>query len=197
MKRERTYKFISALLVIFTISFGDITRAQKVAIKAQPKEKQIEQPLEDLPNFKQIDEKFYRGGRPSKAGIDELKRRGIKTIINLRSNEQDGADEEAQAKAAGLKFFKIPLNIWFRPKNSQMKKIMAVIDDKENQPVFVHCNLGADRTGMVTAIYQISHQGWTAKQANEEAKESGLGKWQFWMRDYINDFYRDFVKEKK
>lgn len=153
--------------------------------------------IEDLPNFKQIDENFYRGGRPTEAGIKELAKKGVKTVINLRNDKEDAAEEEKWVKSAGMKFFNVPLNIWYRPKDSQIKKIVDVIDGKENQPVYVHCNLGADRTGMVTAIYRISHNGWTAKQANAEAKESGLGKWQFWMRDYINDYYRDFVKGKK
>ncbi len=152
---------------------------------------------EDLPNFKSIDENFYRGGRPTEAGIKELAKKGVKTVINLRNNKEDAAEEEKWVKSAGLKFYNAPLNIWFRPKEAQIKKILAVIDSKENQPVYIHCNLGADRTGMVTAVYRISHNGWTAKQANAEAKESGLGKWQFWMRDYINDYYRDFVRGKK
>jgi tyrosine-protein phosphatase SIW14 len=151
----------------------------------------------DLPNFTRIDDILYRGGRPTEEGIKQLKAQGIKTVINLRNNKDDGAQEETWAKAAGLNFYNIPLNIWFRPKNARMNKIMAIIGEKENQPVYVHCNLGADRTGMVVAIYRISHDGWSADQANVEAKNSGLGKWQFWMRDYIKDYYRDFAKAKK
>jgi protein tyrosine/serine phosphatase len=140
---------------------------------------------------------LYRGGRPTEAGMKELVARGIKTVINLRNNLDDGAQEEVWAKAAGLNFYTVPLNIWFRPKKSQMDTIMNIVSRREDQPVYVHCNLGADRTGMVVAVYRISHDGWTAKQANEEAKDSGLGKWQFWMRDYINDHYKELQKQKK
>jgi protein tyrosine/serine phosphatase len=150
----------------------------------------------DLPNFTRIDDTLYRGGRPTEEGIKQLKAKGIKTVINLRNNKDDSAQEEIWVRAAGLNFYTVPLNIWFRPKNSQVNKITTIIGAKENQPVYVHCNLGADRTGMVVAIYRISHDGWTAKQANEEAEESGLGKWQFWMRDYIRDYYRDHQKGK-
>jgi uncharacterized protein (TIGR01244 family) len=189
MKFVKAQALFYSFLLILAPTGGYLSYAQKGTNK--------ETPVEDLPNFKQIDANLYRGGRPTEAGIKELARKGIKTVINLRNNKEDGTQEEVWAKAAGLKFYFVPLNIWFRPKDAQIKKIMEIIDRKEDQPVYVHCNLGADRTGMVVAIYRISHNGWTAKQANAEAKETGLGKWQFWMKDYINDYYRDFTKEKK
>jgi len=182
--RNKIIQYFLLIIVFFSVPAYSQTDIKKDVI------------IGDLPNFKQIDANLYRGGRPTEAGMKELAARGIKTVINLRNNKDDGATEEIWARAAGLNFYNMPLNIWFRPKSAHMNKIMAIIGRKENQPVFVHCNLGADRTGMVVAIYRISHDGWTAKQANAEAKDSGLGKWQFWMKDYISDYYRDLQKKK-
>ncbi len=148
----------------------------------------------DLPNLKQINEKLYRGGKPTEVGMKELARMGVKTVINLRNDGSDRDEEAGWAKEANLKFVTVPLNIWFRPKNSQIEEILKIIDVAENQPVYIHCRLGADRSGMVIAVYRIARENWTAKQANAEAKENGLGKWQIRMRDYINDYYKNFKK---
>jgi len=174
---------VFAILVLFGAS--SFISAQKTPI------------IGDLPNFTRINDTLYRGGRPNEAGMKILKQRGIKTVINLRNNKDDGAQEEIRAREAGLNFYTVPLNIWFRPKAGQINKLMEIIARAENQPVYVHCNLGADRTGMAIAIYRISHDGWTAKEANAEAKDAGLGKWQVWMRDFINDYYDQFHKIKK
>jgi protein tyrosine/serine phosphatase len=175
-----TYLFLLSLLVLSQSA----AYAQKTVI------------VGDLPNFTRIDDTLYRGGRPNEVGMKILKERGIKTVINLRNNKEDGAQEEVWAREQGLNFYTVGLNIWFRPSASQINKIMQIIERAENQPVYVHCNLGADRTGMAVAIYRIKHDGWTAKDANAEAKDAGLGKWQIWMRDFINDYYKEIHKPK-
>lgn len=148
----------------------------------------------DLPNLYKVNENLYRGGQPTEAGINELKRMGIKTVINLRDNDDRERQEEVWAKAAGLRFVNVPLSNWFSPHNKDIKAVLSEIDRADGQPVFIHCKRGADRTGTAIAVYRMTHDGWNAKQANEEAKKFGFGWWQVWMKHYINDYYDDFVK---
>jgi protein tyrosine/serine phosphatase len=68
---------------------------------------------------------------------------------------------------------------------------MAIIDEQENWPVFVHCKRGSDRTGTIVALYRISHDHWTANQALSEAQRHGLSLFAFRMKDYVSDHYRD------
>lgn len=147
---------------------------------------------EDLPNFYKINDQLYRGGQPRAAGFAELKKMGIATVIDLRGASKNTTRERALAEAAGLQFINIPLSNWARPGNQNVDSIVAQINDPANQPVFVHCNRGSDRTGTVIAVYRITHDGWSGKQASDEAQKIGLGWWQIWMKDYINDYYRDF-----
>jgi protein tyrosine/serine phosphatase len=70
-------------------------------------------------------------------------------------------------------------------------RVLAIINDPENQPVFVHCNHGSNRTGTIVACYRISQERWTGKRAIEEAKRYGMSWIQFSMKDYISDYYRD------
>lgn len=168
-----------SLLLIVALSFGNFAHAQKLT--------------KDLPNFSQVNENLYRGGQPTEAGIKKLKEDlDIKTIIYLRGEDEKADREKKWAESVGIKFINIPLHNWFGPKDSKIEEALAEINKAENQPVFVHCRRGADRTGTVIAVYRITHDGWTAKQANKEARDFGFGWWQFWMKDYVKDYYKDF-----
>jgi protein tyrosine/serine phosphatase len=148
----------------------------------------------DLPNFYQISAGFYRGAQPTEAGVRELAEMGVKTIIDLRGEDENSKKEALWAQNAKINFITHNLSNWFRPKDAEIEKIIAEINKPENQPVFVHCQRGADRTGTVVAVYRITHDGWTARQANAEAENFGFGWWQIWMKDYIGDYYRNFKK---
>jgi protein tyrosine phosphatase (PTP) superfamily phosphohydrolase (DUF442 family) len=148
-------------------------------------------PSIDLPNLSKVNETLYRGGQPTEAGIGQLAAMGIKTVLDLRDNDGRAKREESWARAAGLNFINIPLSNIFGPKDAKIDEILKQIDLADNQPVFVHCKRGSDRTGTVIAVYRITHDSWTGDQATAEAKKFGLGWWQFWMKDYIEDYYRD------
>ena len=151
---------------------------------------------ENLPNFYQVNEKLARGAQPKPDGFAELKAKGIKTVISLRDNDENAIKEKEMAEAAGLRFINMPLANWSRPSENDIEAIESAIDLPENQPVFVHCRRGADRTGTVMAVYRMKHDGWDAKQAGEEAEKFGIGWWQFPMRRFIRDYYRDRVQKK-
>lgn len=148
----------------------------------------------DLPNMHQVNAQFYRGGQPTEKGVNGLAKMGVKTIINLRGEDKHSLIEKHWAEKADIKFISVNLSNWFEPKTSDIEKIIREIDTADNQPIFVHCKRGADRTGTVVAIYRITRDNYTAKQAYDEAKSFGFGWWQFPMKHYINEYYEDFKK---
>lgn len=150
----------------------------------------------NLPNFSQVNKNFYRGAQPTESGVKELAKIGVKTIIDLRGEDEKAKNEEIWARNAGINFISVSLSNWFKPKGAEIEQIIKDINAPENQPVFVHCKRGADRTGTIVAVYRISHDNYTAKQAIEEAKHFDFGWWQFWMKDFINDYYRNFTVKK-
>ena len=145
--------------------------------------------VEELPKLSQVNPNLYRGGQPKEGGIDRLKQMGIKTIINLRDADDRSRSEEGEAKALGLRYFNIPLPNFDRPDDKTVSQILSLIATAENQPIFVHCKRGADRTGTIIALYRIDHDGWTSDRAKAEAKQHGMGFWQYKMKDYIHDYY--------
>jgi tyrosine-protein phosphatase SIW14 len=163
---------------------------------ACPSAAQTEPKYTELPNFHQLSAQLYRGAQPKADGIKRLAQLGIKTIVNLRADDERARAEEQEAKAAGLRYFSIPFKNLGRPTDEQIQQVLAIINSPENQPVFVHCRRGADRTGTVMAIYRIEHDGWTGGQAKKEANRYGMRFWQLGMKNYIKDYYRERLARK-
>lgn len=151
---------------------------------------QAEPQITEGPNFHRVDERLYRGGQPRPGQLQRLAALGIKTVVNLRAADERSRAEEAEAQAAGLRYFNVPMPLYARPADRQVEQVLDLINDPQNQPVFVHCKRGADRTGTIIAAYRISHDGWTSTQAKHEATRYGMSQAQFEMRDYITDYHR-------
>lgn len=158
---------------------------------------QSEVHYKELPNFRKVQEHLYRGAQPLTGGLKKLSEIGIKTVINLRGEDQGTRAEEAEAKTLGLRYYSVPMPGLSRPSDEQVKKVMALINDPENWPVFVHCKHGADRTGTVIACYRISKEGWTDERAINEARQNGMSWMEFGMRTYISDYARQSLEETK
>src|SRR5262245_28081496 len=150
----------------------------------------------ELPNFHQVNENLYRGAQPQRGGLKKLSELGIKTIVNLRGASEDTRKEQGEAEASGMRYFNIPMPSLGRPTDGQVERALAIIDSQENWPVFVHCQRGADRTGVIIAAYRISHEQWTDEQAVAEAKRFGLAGIQFRKKGYISDYYKRRRKDE-
>lgn len=143
----------------------------------------------ELPNFHQVNQQLYRGGQPKAGGLQKLKDLGVKTIVNLRGEDDHARAESEEARLLGLRYYSISLPEFSRPKNEEVQRALDIINASENQPTFIHCHHGRDRTGTIVACYRISHDGWTAEQAKDEARRYGLGWIEIGMKHYIDDYY--------
>lgn len=158
---------------------------------------QSEPRYKELPNFHRVSERLYRGAQPTAGGIKRLAELGIKTIINLRGEDDTAHAEQREAEAAGLHYYSIAMPGLSRPSDAQVARVMALVDAQENGPVFVHCKRGSDRTGTVVAVYRITHDKWTDQQALDEARRYGLSWMEFGMKNYIGDYYQRFAQAKQ
>jgi protein-tyrosine phosphatase len=83
-----------------------------------------------------------------------------------------------------------------RPDEAEVRRALEWIAATENQPVFVHCRRGRDRTGVVVAAWRMSREAWSLEQAYEEAKRYRLAWWQIRMKDFIREFEVPTTEEK-
>jgi tyrosine-protein phosphatase SIW14 len=122
-----------------------------------------------IENFGKVNENYYRGSQPLAEGFMRLKKLGVKTVIDLRKDSEP--EEPAEVRAAGMQYFNIPLKASRPATEEQTAYFLKLVNDPGNWPVYVHCKGGRHRTGALTAIYRITHDGWTADQAYREMKE--------------------------
>jgi len=136
--------------------------------------------------FAKVDDRLYRGGLPSRADLKDLKTKGIKTDITLMGEipVYDTAlvlREKLWAKQAGVKFVQVVvptgrLPVGAKISNKQVDQFLKVVLDPANQPCYVHCLHGRDRTGTMVASYRISQSGFTNAQAYAEMKSLGFSE---------------------
>lgn len=140
-------------------------------------------------NFGCINETFYRGAQPKERDYADLAAMGVKTIIDLQRNGPEG--ERSLVEAQEMKFYRIPMSDSNQPSAEQAELFLKIVNDPANQPVFVHCLGGRHRTGAMSAIYRITHDGWSADQAYLEMKrydfEYGMGHGS--LKRYVFAFY--------
>lgn len=128
-------------------------------------------------NFFQVAPTIYRGATPAnEEAIRELSQMGIKSIINLRYSYFSVKRERSIAKRYGIKFFHVPLG-YFKPSNEKTSQILKLMTNPENQPVFVHCRYGSDRTGMVIGLYRTIFQDWSFKRTYKEMRTYHFKPW--------------------
>jgi tyrosine-protein phosphatase SIW14 len=119
--------------------------------------------LPGVDNFAQVSPSLYRGEQPTAEGFAQLKQRGIKTVVNLRAFH----DDRDLLKGSGLRYVHIPEKAW-HPEDEDIAKFLKVMQGPANQPVFVHCQQGSDRTGCTVAVYRMVVEGWSVEDAMAE-----------------------------
>ncbi|NQZ56052.1 MAG: tyrosine-protein phosphatase [Lentisphaeraceae bacterium] len=125
-------------------------------------------PIKGISNFLQVSSILFRSAQPDKEGMISLKKRGIKTIINLRSFHSD-RDEMADNE---FNYIHLSTKTW-HIEEKEIITFLKTVSDPTKQPVLVHCMQGVDRTGTMCAIYRIVIQGWEKEEAIAEMKHIG------------------------
>src|SRR5438105_7442458 len=141
----------------------------------------------EIPRFFMMADGVYRGGQPSDKGFQLLKEKGIKTVINLRMEN----DESGLVQALGMNYVHIPIEDirpWTQIPEAAIAKYFELINNRANYPIFFHCRRGADRTGAMAALYRIAVQGWTAKKAYSEARDVGMRWFYQGLKTQLYDF---------
>lgn len=142
-------------------------------------------PADPAGNFAVVSPGVYRGGRPDQAGVAQLAKLGVRTIVDLEDDDEAIAAERGWAAAAGIAFISQPMNGLETPDDGQVNRTLAAIDD--GKPVFVHCMQGKDRTGLIIALYRVTFERWTPQAAHAEMMDHGFNSILMSMNHYFEE----------
>jgi tyrosine-protein phosphatase SIW14 len=144
--------------------------------------------VQGIRNFYQVNDRVYRGAQPTSEGFKYLAKIGVKTILDLREDDERSAAEKQVVTALGMQYVNVPMTGLTPPTEAQTAKILALLENLTTGAVFVHCKRGADRTGAVIAAYRIDHDRWDNARALKEALSDGMSFFQFPRQSYIRGF---------
>jgi protein tyrosine/serine phosphatase len=135
-------------------------------------------------NFFQVDSQVLRGAALTQENVVWLQERGVKTIIKLDDENEAEASWGIPVERYHINKFGLNLSYTFA-----MQILEAIDEAAQRGPVYVHCEKGADRTGLMIALYRIQH-GWSVDEARNEMNDPRFGHsaLQVWM-DYKFEQY--------
>jgi protein tyrosine phosphatase (PTP) superfamily phosphohydrolase (DUF442 family) len=164
-----------------------------------------------IPYFSKVNDFLYRGGRPKPADLSYLQSLNVRAIINLQGGDLNNprhrsfmkwwepgelagaiAAEKNLSERLGLLFFSKPLDA-IDPvsdkDDARIDEILAIIGNPAAQPVFVHCEHGVDRTGLIIALYEVKHMGKSPDDAYSEWRASGHKGIGTLFTGYLDEYY--------
>lgn len=160
---------MAALLLVNAAYGGEISPDQRPAHWATAMQ------VKGVPNLHKVSDSYYRSAQPSAEGMDHLKAMGIETVVNLRSFHSD----REEIGTTGLAYEHIYMKTW-HPEEEDVVRFLQVVTNPKRTPVLVHCQHGADRTGVMTAIYRVAVENWSREEALREMTQGGFGYHEIW-----------------
>jgi uncharacterized protein (TIGR01244 family) len=100
----------------------------------------VRQEVEGIRNFAKVESTVACAGAITPAAIQEIRKMGYASIINLRLATEQGADIEvhtAAAKAAGIPYYHIPFST-AKPDPAVVDTFLKTITAPGVQPAFIH-----------------------------------------------------------
>jgi len=110
--------------------------------------------LQGIPNVVFLQDDIIGGGVPSQEALEEIKRQGFKSVIDLRMKIEGTMFAKASVKKLKIKYFNIPIRA-SNISDEHMKQFDEIISDPDNKPALVHCAVG----GRVNVLWQQYKKG--------------------------------------
>jgi uncharacterized protein (TIGR01244 family) len=116
-----------------------------------------------------VSDQVERQNHPTPFGVARAARRGIKTIINLRGDRELGSSLLSRKACQRHGITLVELKTYSRrlPSKELIQRAKQVFDEVE-YPVLLHCKSGADRAGIMSALYLILQEGQPVAEARKQ-----------------------------
>lgn len=164
--KQRT--LFACLIGAIAIAISPSAHSQQSHNSGAPAEKLS---LDGVENFARIDQWLYRGAQPKDFAFNELKNAGVAIVVDFRDENSEVTHEKKVVEGTGMQFVSLPWNSRSGPVHDQIVAFLNLLRQNPEKKVFVHCKRGADRTGLMVALYRITFDQWSVDQAVGEMKE--------------------------
>jgi uncharacterized protein (TIGR01244 family) len=137
-----------------------------------------------IPNFRQPRPQLITGGQPEANAWKPLAEAGIKTVINLRpENELPGRNEAQEVKDANLTYINLPVEGPASLNKALTDQLWQVLNGAEGG-VLVHCGTG-NRCGAMLALTEAWFRQHNTEDAIAFGKQAGLTGMEPVVRDLL------------
>jgi protein tyrosine/serine phosphatase len=157
------------------------------AFSAKASFAQIGKPIAGLPNLGQVSDVLFRGAQPDLPGFSALQQMGVAIVVNFRDEPTEISTERHEVESLGIKYVSIPWSGRSEPSNAQVVQFLDFVRANPQAKIFVHCQRGADRTGVMVAAYRIAMEHKTVAEAVSEMRQFHYDH--FWLPQlerYVN-----------
>ena len=176
-----------------SMSYADPTTASpshSVSLLAAARSSEHIYNLPGLDNVGRVAPGILRGAQPGKDGYTTMKRLGIRTVIDLRTTES----EKQRVEALGMKAIAVPIKMSRDGLKEKVDRVVTLMADPANQPVYVHCRHGQDRTGIIVAAYRMKQQCWSLADAEAEMEAFGFNNVWVNFKSFIRQYGERITK---
>ena len=158
----RSRRFVAPIRAGWLLALGGLTVATVVYAARER--------VGGVTNFGRVTENFFRGGKVTPTGLENLHAMGVRTVIDLAGKN----GERNTCRRLGMTYYSFPMDADRRPDDASVERVLRILSDAKD-PVYVHCSAGKHRAGTITALYRIRVQGWSPEQAWREQQSYGFG----------------------
>ena len=139
------------------------------------------------PPIEVVSSGIYRGLRPTQATLAQLKSLGVRTILDLEDTSSVIKTERGWVGKLGMTFISEPMSGFWSPDDAEVNLIEQIMADPSRRPIFVHCQHGQDRTGLIVGLYRVQREHWTPAAAYKEMIAKGFHK----LLVFLNHYYEE------
>ncbi|WP_253913162.1 tyrosine-protein phosphatase [Pseudoruegeria sp. HB172150] len=143
-------------------------------------------------NMYQIAPGVWRSNQPSFARLKKLKEQGIRTVLNLRGEDKFSfyLFEKEACEALGLEMIDIRMRARSLVPQERFMELFEIFDRIE-KPFVLHCKSGADRAGLVSALWLLDKEGASIAEAKKmlSLKYAHLKRTKTGLMDYLLERY--------
>jgi protein tyrosine/serine phosphatase len=151
--------------------------AQTAADPVRPAEWARPISVAGVPNLHQVTNNFYRSAQPEAQGFITLARQyGLKSVVSLRAFNAD----EPLTRGLSLRLARYKIHTWHIEREDVVGALRTLRQAMSEGPVLLHCQHGADRTGLISALYRLVYDGWSKPAALDEMRNGKFGYHAVW-----------------